>query len=270
MAPGKTEEERTVIYEVNNVTFAYTPKGPDILKNVSFSVKESQVISILGPNGAGKSTLLGCMAGLLKPKEGSILLKGSDISSLRQKQIASVAGFVPQNHEAAFSYTVREYVLMGRASRIGIFSRPGKEDEDAAEQAMDEMGILSLADKPYTKISGGERQQAAIARAIAQEPEIILFDEPTSHLDFGNQLRVLRIIRKLSDKGFAIVITTHNPDHALLLGCDAALLDKNGHLETGSCDEMITEEKLGRIYSADLKIRYMPEEGRKVCIYPKL
>ena len=132
------------------------------------------------------------------------------------------------------------------------------------------MGLSELADRPYTEISGGEMQQASIARAIVRKPEVILFDEPTAHLDFGNQLRTLRVIKELSREGYTTVITTHNPDHAILLGGTAAILSRDGKLRTGPTQELITEETLSEVYNSELKIRYIEELGRRVCLYPNI
>ena len=128
----------------------------------------------------------------------------------------------------------------------------------------------SLANKPYTEISGGERQKAMIARAIASKPRAVLFDEPTAHLDYGSQLLALRIIKELSQKGYSVVITTHNPDHALLLGWKAALMDDNGALITGSVDQVVNQENLSRIYKADVRLEYIESVGRMACVYSNL
>ena len=145
-----------------------------------------------------------------------------NLGDMSERDISALVGYVPQTHIPAFGHTVFDFVQMGCASRIGLFSHPGKSERALTENALSEMGLEQLADRPYTEISGGERQLATIARAIVSRPQIVLFDEPTAHLDFGNQLRVLRIIKELSEKGFAVVFTTHNPDHAMLLGGSAA------------------------------------------------
>ena len=259
-----------MIYEISGLGFAYPSSGRPVLSNVSFTLAEGEILTILGPNGAGKSTLLKCMLNLLRPDEGQILLSGKSIASLSERETAALVSYVQQTQEATFAYSVFDFVLMGRAPGLGLFERPGKADRDAAARAIEAMGIAPLAQKPLTELSGGERQQAMIARAIAREPSAILFDEPTAHLDSGNQLRALRMIKRLADSGYALVVTTHNPDHALLLGGSAALLDNEGRLRKGGAEEMITEENLNDVYGADLKLVYLEEAGRTVCIYPKL
>ncbi|MEA4923587.1 MAG: ABC transporter ATP-binding protein [Eubacteriaceae bacterium] len=259
-----------MIYEIKKVDFKYPGGERSILNNVSLTLEKGQIFEILGPNGAGKSTLLNCMAGLLKPDSGDIILDGNDIRTMMPKEIARIVGYVPQNHTPSFDYTVLDFVLMGRAPKVGVFGRPAKEDEELCMEILDEMGISHLANRSYMEISGGERQQAMIARATAQEPEVILFDEPTAHLDYGNQHRTLKMIRKMAHKGYAVVITTHNPDHALLLGDKAGIIDKDGHMVSGPCREIITEESLSRVYNCQLRLVYIDEMDRIACVAPKL
>ena len=195
-----------MIIEVNNIDFAYSKKDKKILNNVSLTLTEGQVMSILGPNGAGKSTLLNCIATLNNVDSGSIKLCGTDVRNMKAKDIASILSYVPQTHTPAFAYTVFNFVLMGRAPKVGMFQKPSDEDFEIVNKVLKEVGIDKLADKPYTEISGGERQQATIARALVQEPKAILFDEPTAHLDYGNQLKTLRVIKSLKEKGYAVTL----------------------------------------------------------------
>lgn len=258
------------MYKINDLRFSYPGSDRTVLDGVSLEIASGDVLSILGPNGAGKSTLLSCMVGLLQPDSGSISLSGQNISSLSVQNIAKTVSFVPQTVSPTFAYSVFEFVLMGRAPLISTFGKPGRKDREAASRALDRMGISHLKDRAFTEISGGERQQATIARAIVRDPKVILFDEPTAHLDFGNQLRTLTVIKELSRDGFTTVITTHNPDHAIMLGGRAAILDRNGLLTSGSVDELIREDTLSKVYGADLKVRYVEDVGRKVCLYPNI
>lgn len=257
------------IVEVRNLSFAYE-KGKTVLQNVSLSLEEGEVMTILGPNGAGKSTLLNCIAVLLEPEEGSITLCGKDASSMKPKEVAGILSYVPQNHVPAFSYTVRDFVLMGRAPSVGMFERPDPEDFALVDRTLEEIGIAALKDKPYTEISGGERQQATIARAIVAEPKAILFDEPTAHLDYGNQLMTLRLIKSLQERGYAVIITTHNPDHAIMLGGTTAILDRDGTLVTGKTEEIITEEVLRKLYDTELSLLEVEGVNRPICVPPNL
>ena len=259
-----------MIYEVKNLTFKYPAGDRDVLKDANLSLEKGEILCVLGPNGAGKTTLLNCMAGLLKPEAGQVCLCGRDLSKMKEKEIARLAGYVPQLHTPAFDYRVLDFVLMGRAPKTGTFSRPTADDEKMCMDVLDSMGIVHLADKSYQNISGGERQQLLIARAIVQEPEVVLFDEPTAHLDYGNQHRVLKRVKKMAEDGFSVIITTHNPDHALLLNDKAAIVSRDGSIIQGSCQEIITEERLSKVYDIDLKLRYIEELGRKACLVPEL
>jgi len=165
---------------------------------------------------------------------------------------------------------VMDFVLMGRAPKTGTFSRPKKEDESLCMDILGSMGIGGLASKSYLEISGGERQQVLIARAIAQQPEVILFDEPTAHLDYGNQHRVLNRIKQMAGEGFSVIITTHNPDHALLLGDKAAIVSKDGHIRQGSVEDIIAAERLREVYDIDLHLEYVEEINRVACFAPEL
>mgnify|MGYP003327528448 CR=1 FL=1 len=225
---------------------------------------------MLGFNGAGKSTLLNLLAVLNQPNSGTIKLCGKDTKKMKPREVASIISYVPQNHTPAFSYTVFDFVLMGRAPKVGMFEKPSSTDFEIVQQVLEDIGIADLADKAYTEISGGERQQATIARALVQEPKAILFDEPTAHLDFGNQIKTLRTIKHLSEKGYAVIMTTHNPDHAIMLGGTTAILDKKGKLTVGPSDEIITEQTLKEVYDTKLKLSYFDEAGRLVCIPPNI
>lgn len=259
-----------MIYEIKDLTFSYPGSSRKVLDKASLSLRDGEILCILGPNGAGKTTLLNCMAGLLKPDGGSIRLCGQDLFGMREKDIARLIGYVPQMHTPAFDYRVLDFVLMGRTPQLGMFSRPKAEDEAICRQVLDSMGIAHLAEKSYRNISGGERQQALIARAIVQQPKAVLFDEPTAHLDYGNQQRVLQRIRRMAGEGFSVVITTHNPDHALLLGDQAAIVGRDGAIRQGKSEEMITEENLRQIYGIDLCLAWIEQLGRTACLVPGL
>ena len=259
-----------MILKAENISFSYSPGGRQILSDVSLTLGEGEIMTILGPNGAGKSTLLNLLAALNTPTSGKVYLCGRNAAELRPREIASVLSYVPQSHTPAFAYTVFDFVLMGRAPRVGILEKPKAEDFEVVRSVLDELGITELSDKPYTEISGGERQQATIARALVQQPKAILFDEPTAHLDYGNQLKTLRVIKALREKGYAVIITTHTPDHAIMLGGTTAILDRTGHLSVGDSESMITEDRLRELYSADLMLKYIDSVGRKVCIPPEL
>jgi len=255
-------------YQVQNITFTYPSGKQPVLREVSLSVAQGEVVVLLGPNGAGKTTLLLCMMNLLKPSAGQISIGDHDIKELTPRELAGKVAYVPQSHEPAFDYTVLEFVLMGRAPKYGVFGRPDKGDETRCMEILDELGIQHLANHSYIEISGGERQQVLIARALAQEPEVLLFDEPTAHLDFGNQQRALNMISNMAKRGHGVLMTTHHPDHALMLGDKTALLYKDGKLVEGLTEEIVTEERLTEVYDTDLYLIEIEKLGRQACLLP--
>lgn len=261
--------ENKAIIQVDNLSFNYS-ESERIFTGVNFSLQRGEILSILGANGAGKSTLLNCITNLYRPSGGEVAVDGKSITALSQKEIAQFMGYVPQVHNLAYDYAVRDYVVMGRSPYISSFALPKEKDYALVDATLEELGISHLAERSYTKISGGERQQCAIARVIVQQPKIIILDEPTNHLDYGNQLRVLKLIKSLSQKGYTVIMTTHNPDHVILLGGKVGVLDNDGKLSVGTCEDILSAERLCAIYRTDLKIVYIPEAGRMGCVPPKI
>lgn len=255
------------LYHVDEISFCYSKNTKKVFGDVSFSLCAGQVLSILGPNGTGKSTLLNCMAGLLRPNSGEIYLADKPLCTMTNGEIAKKVAYVQQVHLPSFSYDVFQFVMMGRAPHIPFFARPGKSDETIVWDTLDQVGITHLADKPYTEISGGERQQAVIARAIAQQPAVILFDEPAAHLDFGNQARILRTIQKMAKDGYAVVMTTHDPDHVLLLNDRVAILDRDGVLKAGRTEELLTEKAMRELYGENVHLAYVDAIGRRAALH---
>ncbi|MBR6430727.1 MAG: ABC transporter ATP-binding protein [Oscillospiraceae bacterium] len=256
-----------MILEVKNLAFSYHKNDKQIFHDVNISLEAGEILTILGPNGAGKSTLLNCLANLLKPTRGEILLDGKSHAEMSLREVAQVLGYVPQNHAATYSYRVRDFVVMGRAPYLGIFEKPKRADYEIANTIIRELGIEKYADKPYTEISGGERQQAMIARAITQKPKIIMFDEPTNHLDFGNQMRTIMKIKDLASKGYAVIMTTHMPNHAIMLQGKTAILNRSGELICGETEQIVTDENLRDIYQVDVRVVDVAEAGGKLCVF---
>ena len=254
-----------MILEVEDLKFAY-PGQRTLFEHVNLSVDKGQVLSILGANGAGKSTLLNCIANLLKPQGGEIRLDGTPVNQLPLREVAKIIGYVPQNHDPAYGYLVKDYVVMGRAPHLGTFQQPGRKDYEHVSRVLEDFDILHLAEKPYTELSGGERQKVSIARAVVQEPELIMLDEPANHLDYGNQLRMIEQIRKLTDKGFGVIITSHMPDHVLLLDGNVGILNDQGIFITGKAEELVTEQTMKDLYQIDVHLVYETCLNRMVCI----
>lgn len=238
--------------EVINVSCGYGSNT--VVKNISMNVEGEEILCILGPNGVGKTTFFKTILGFLKLQDGEILLDGQDISSWSKKKLAESIGYVPQAHTPPFPFSVMDVIVMGRTAHLGMFESPSKKDIEIAEEAMDSLNITYLKDKIYTEISGGERQMVLIARALTQQPKLLVMDEPTSNLDFGNQVKVLEEINKLAQKGLGIIMTSHFPDHAFLCCTKVVLMQKNNVLTIGTVDEVITEENLKLAYGANVKI----------------
>jgi len=258
-----------VLLQVNDLGFSYNGSR-QIFKDISFEVQPGEIVCLLGPNGIGKTTLLNCLARLREPLQGSVLLNGEDMADLSAREVARIIGYVPQTLLPSFDYTVLEYVVTGNAPWLGTFEKPGPEHYQRAEEALQQMGISHLAEKPYTRISTGELQQVSIARAIAQKARLILMDEPTAHLDYGNQLKVLRLIKDLSAKGYGIVLTTHNPDQVLLLDAQTAIIDHQSIFHFGPWQDILTEELLSAMYGVPLRLIEVGGVDRMVSIAPSL
>ena len=252
--------------KVENAEFYYNATHESGFKQVSFSLKPGQVLCILGPNGCGKTTLLKCLTGIFKLNKGSVWLDGIDIARLGAA-IARKTGYVPQMHQPAFPFSVLDAVLVGRAPHLGFLESPGKKDYDIAETAIEALGISHLKNRVYTDLSGGERQLVVFARVMAQQPSLLLLDEPTSHLDFGNQIRVLRLVEELASSGLPIIMTSHFPDHAFLISSKVAVMKKGEFLAFGPPEEVITEANLESIYGVKVKVVDIDESvGYRVCV----
>lgn len=251
-----------------------------IFRNVNLTVRRGEVLAILGRNGVGKSTLLNSLIGLLSLTEGTVHLGGEPLDSLTATERARRIAYLPQMEGSGISYTVTEYLLMGRAPYIGLFSSPSRQDRDKVQEMMEELGLIDLVHSPLDQLSGGQRQQVGIARTLVQDAPLIVLDEPTSALDVANQAKVLRKIRQLRDAGYGVIFTTHNPDHALMLDATVALLGAHdmpntvpaaapdvspnapAQLLTGRASEVLTSEVLSRTFNTDLTVTYSPELGR--------
>ena len=249
-----------MIYEVKNGSFGY--KDTEILKDINFSVRDGEVMSVLGPNGVGKTTLLKCMMGLLKWKEGESLLNGVNIRNIKPKDFWQQIAYVPQAKGAAFGFTAIDMVTLGRSAHLGTFSQPKAEDKDAARQAMEDMGILHLKDKLCTEMSGGELQMVLIARALTINPKLLVLDEPESNLDFRNQLIILETIRDLSKKrGISAIVNTHYPEHALKISDKALILNREGRNMFGNAEDVINEENMKQAFSVQVHINEFEYRG---------
>lgn len=253
--------------QVEQAVYHYDGEKGGGFHNVSFSLEDGEVMSILGPNGCGKTTLLKCLNGLYRLHRGRVSINDKDISLLTRADIAKAIGYVPQQHQPAFPFTVIDAVLVGRAPHLGLLESPGPQDIKIAEQSLESMGIIHLRDKPYTEISGGERQLVIFARVLAQQPSLLLLDEPTSHLDFGNQIRLLALVRKLAATGLPILMTSHFPDHAFLISNKVALMKKGEFINMGPPDVVITDNNLEDVYNIKIRVVQLNAGiNRRICV----
>lgn len=240
------------IIDISDAAFSYG--GRPVWQNLNLSVKKGELLCLLGANGCGKTTLLNCIHGDLRLAKGQIRLKGTPIHRMPSIRIARQIGVVFQEHATSFPYSVLDVVLMGRGPHLSMFESPSETDREIAVTCLKNMGILRLRDKKFTQISGGEKQLVLIARTLAQKPEVILMDEPTSSLDFKNQALVLGIIRKLTRLGLTIIMTSHFPNHALLCADRVALMNHGTLVGIGDTHAVMTENNLQQTYEIDVKI----------------
>ena len=239
--------------EVKKLGFKYTHNL--VLDAIDLSIKPSGIVALLGPNGTGKSTLLKLMLGLLKPTSGSVFLHQEDIANFSQKQLASQMAYVPQSSMQPFAFSVFEIIVMGRISHQTLFTTYSTLDKEIAIESLESMGIMYLKDRAYNQLSGGEKQLVLIARALAQQAPLLLMDEPVSGLDYGNQLRLLEHLDILASKGTTIVMTTHFPDHALLIASDVILIRDGKLFAQGAPKSVITEENLQIVYNVNVSVQ---------------
>jgi iron complex transport system ATP-binding protein len=252
------------ILEIKHADFSYNGKE-NIFENINISIEEGNILCILGPNGTGKSTLIKCINGLLHLKDGKILLNNINIKSMNKADLAKIIGYIPQTHQSTFAFSVFDVVVLGRAPHLSLTEIPGENDFKIAQEAMESLGISHLRDKPYTRISGGERQLVLMARVLTQQPKILLLDEPTSHLDFGNQIRTLEVINQLAKNGLSVIMTSHFPDHTFISSNQVAILNNGTIMAMGTPEEVVTEENMRKAYGIDVKILEV-ENHRKAVI----
>jgi len=241
--------------------------GKEVFGDVSFNFSSNKVFCILGPNGVGKSTLLKCLINHLTSTKGNVYYDNKLVGKYSAKELASKVAYIPQMHNPTFAFSIIDVVTMGRTSRLGYFSSPNKNDESIAMENLRFLGIEHLANKSYTAISGGERQLVMLAAALTQEPKIMLLDEPTAHLDFGNQYRFLRIVKDIKAKGVGVIMTSHFPDHALEVADVTGIMNHGGFTHIGKPEDVITKENMEELYGIPVNIMDVSfEDKKKVCI----
>jgi iron complex transport system ATP-binding protein len=240
-----------MILEGRDLTIGYSDRT--VGSGLDVALATGEVLALLGPNGGGKTTLLKTLLGILPPKAGEVRLADRPLGGYGSRERARLIAYVPQSHFATFAFTVETLVLMGRTAHGNLFSAPSAADKAVAARALERFGIAHLRERPYTEISGGERQLALLARALAQEPQFIVLDEPTASLDFGNQGKVMREIRALASAGHGVLFTTHDPNHALRAADRAFLLREGRRIAEGGIGAVLDREHLEALYGTPVE-----------------
>ena len=250
--------------EVKNLSFSYGDRP--VLHDISFSVGKGEFLSILGPNGVGKSTLFRCVLGLLSGYSGEVLIHGKNARTFSVREAAKHIAYIPQSSHPIFNYSVLDIVLMGRTSGLSTFRSPGKADLARCRWALDKIGIAHLEDRCFHRLSGGEQQLVLIARALTQDAPILMLDEPTANLDFGNQLRVLEQARALAREGYTVIQTTHHPEQSYMFS-DRILAIQNGRVLTeGKPADVLTIDTMAALYGVDVDIVSLYNDQARICI----
>ena len=250
--------------EVKNLSFSYGDRP--VLHDISFSVEKGEFLSILGPNGVGKSTLFRCVLGLLSGYTGQVLVDGVDARSFSIQEAARHIAYIPQSSRSIFNYSVFDIVLMGRTSGLSTFRSPGKKDKELCRWAMEKVGITRLADRCFHRLSGGEQQLVLIARALVQKAPVLMLDEPTANLDFGNQLLVLEQARALAREGYTVIQTTHHPEQSYMFSDRILAIQKGRVLTEGNPKEVLTEDNIRALYGVDVDVVSLYHDSARICI----
>ena len=241
----------------------------EIVHGVTFHLDTREFVCIIGANGCGKTTTLKALMGLLPATSGSVSVNGEDVFKMNERELAKHFAYIPQAHTPPFPFTVADVVLMGRTPYVNRLARTTRRDRMVAYQALDLLGIAHLAEEQYTRLSGGQQQMTLIARALTQQSDILVMDEPTASLDFGNQQLVLSRMRVLSQMGKAVIMVTHDPDHALFCADRVVVMERGEVIGQGSPDDCITTDMLRRIYDTEARVMDVEvEPGRieRTCI----
>lgn len=250
---------------VDGLSFSYESTR-EILSNVSFQIKTGDLVCLLGPNGVGKSTLFRNILKILPGYTGTITIDGKDTESLSAEQMAKLVAYIPQSHAPTFNYSVTDMVLMGTTARLSAFSVPGKRQRELVEKTLDRLGISYLKDRGFANISGGERQLTLIARALVQEAKVLIMDEPTANLDYGNQIRVLEQVKNLAGEGYTILQATHQPDQAFLFADEVLALKDGRIIAQGSPKDIIDSDFVETLYNVRVDVQSLYDDRMRICV----
>ncbi len=254
-----------MVLNVEDLVYRRAPELPPLLAGIDLTLGAGEILCLLGPNGSGKTTLLRCLIGALRPERGRVRIDGE--SGCAPRCLARKLAYVPQAAGDS-GLTLLDTVLLGRTPHLPRLTLPGLRDEQLAHAALARVGIAHLAARPFNRVSGGERQLALIARALAQQPRLFMMDEPTASLDLGNQARVLRTLRDLAADGMSVLVTTHQPEHALLLGARVVALAGGRIAASGPAADVLRPETLARLYGTPVDV--LNHRGAPLACVPRL
>jgi iron complex transport system ATP-binding protein len=253
--------------EFRSVGFGYT--ADRLFSDFSLAIAEREFFGVIGPNGSGKTTLLRLLARLLIPQSGAIHVQGKPLADYDHRGLSRLIGFMPQENHFAFDFSVEEVVMMGRNPFLGRFQRPGKLDRDKVRAALEFTDAWSLRGKGVNEVSGGERQRVVLARTLAQEPGILLLDEPTSHLDIRHQLSILEILRRLNRQGITIVVNLHDLNLASLACSRLLLLDQGKPVACAEPELVLKADLIRQVYGVEPVVERHPASGRPQILLPE-
>lgn len=250
--------------EARGLSFSYG--GAPVLRSVSFAARDGEVIALLGPNGVGKSTLLRCLLGFLRPSEGKVLVNGRSISAYSRRALAREIAYIPQSYSPTFNYTVRDSVLMGVTAKLGMLNSPGEAEHAQVTRTLEELGIAHLADRGSRQISGGERQLMLLARALVQDAQVLLMDEPTASLDYGNSCRVMQRVQALGKAGYTVIFSTHDPNQALRYARRVLAIRDGTLVCDGAPRDVVTAELLRQLYGIRVRVVEAALDGKIIPV----
>jgi iron complex transport system ATP-binding protein len=249
----------------DQVSFQYRESAQSVFNNLSLSIAPGTITAILGPNGVGKSTLLALALGWRKPQAGRVLLAGRPLNAYSTGELGRWMGLVPQSEDPRFEYSLLEYVLLGRAPHLHPLEMPAEADYQAAHEALETVGMAHMQGRSITTLSGGERQLVLVARTLAQKPRLLMLDEPTSHLDLNNKIRLLNILRSLVEQGISVLLTTHEPEVAAAVATHLVLMRAGQVQHAGKLEDEFTTGLLSETYGVPVQV--LRADGRRFIIW---